>query len=104
MKNIDQGQFEKEAKVGLAVVDFSASWCPDCVRIEPIMKVLEEEYSTVKFFKVDIEKNEELKDMLAVRRIPTLLFLKDGVEVTERLVEPDNKLTISQKIDELLAK
>lgn len=104
MKNIDQQQFEKEAKSGLCVVNFSAPWCPDCVRIEPIMKVLEEEYLAVRFFKVDIDKDEALKDLLMIRRIPTLLFLKDGVEVAERLVEPDNKLAISQKIDALIAK
>lgn len=103
MEIINQEKYEKESKNGLVIVNFSAPWCPDCVRIEPIMKVLEEEYSSIKFFKVDIDKDEALKDLLHIRRIPTLLFLKDGIEVSERLVEPDNKMPIKQAIENMLA-
>ncbi len=104
MQKINKDVFKKEAKQGLCVVDFSASWCPDCVRIEPIMKALSQEYgSQIKFFQVDVDAEEELKESLNIRRIPTLLFLKDGVEVGERLVEPDNKVSIENSVKNLLA-
>ena len=104
MKMIDKTGFETEAKSGLVVVNFGAPWCPDCVRIEPIMQMLEGEYEgKVKFFKMDFDSNEELKDSLGIRRIPTLLFFKDSVEVAERLVEPESKMPIKQAIDSMLA-
>lgn len=103
MEKITKDNYEAKTSSGLVVVDIGAPWCPDCVRIEPIMKLLEEEYAgKVSFFQVDFDSDEELKDSLNIRRIPTLLFLKDGVEVAERLVEPDNRVTIENNIKELL--
>ena len=102
MEKISQKRFEEETKNGFVVVDFSAPWCPDCVKIEPIMTALEAEYQQVKFFKVDIDEEEGLKDSLNIRRIPTLVFFKEGVEVGERLVEPDNKVMIENGVKSLL--
>ncbi|MCE3038973.1 thioredoxin family protein [Helicobacter anatolicus] len=103
MESITESNYEAKTRKGLVVVDFGASWCPDCVRIQPIMEVLSQEYAQkVQFFKVDIDAQEALKDRLNIRRIPTLLFLKDGVEVSERLVEPDNRMLIEKGIKELL--
>lgn len=104
MEAINKERFENEAKNGLVVLDFSAPWCPDCVKIEPIMKLLSEEYAgKVKFFKINIDSEEELKEAYNIRRIPTLVFLKDGAEVGERLVEPDNKVSIENGVKNLLA-
>lgn len=103
MEIIDGARFDQEVKSGFVVLDFSAPWCPDCVRIEPIMKALIQEYSgSVKFFKINIDEEEALKEAYNVRRIPTLIFLKDGVELGERLVEPDNKVTIENHVKALL--
>lgn len=104
MEKIDSKRFENEAKSGLVVVDFNAPWCPDCVKIQPIMKVLAEEYrGKVKIFSVNIDEEEKIKDDYGIRRIPTLVFLKDGEEVGERLVEPDNKVDIESGIKRLLS-
>ncbi len=104
MEIMNKERFENDAKNGLVVLDFSAPWCPDCVKIEPIMKALSEEYmGKIKFFKINIDSEEELKEIYHIRRIPTLVFLKDGIEVGERLVEPDNKVTIENGVKNLLA-
>ena len=67
MEAINKERFENEAKNGLVVLDFSAPWCPDCVKIEPIMKLLSEEYAgKVKFFKINIDSEEELKECVFV--------------------------------------
>ncbi|PAF51608.1 thioredoxin family protein [Helicobacter sp. 13S00477-4] len=100
---IDRIKFENEIKSGALIIDFGADWCPDCRRIDPIMENLAKEYEgKVKIYKINIDEEEDLKDELGVRRIPTLIFYKDGKEVGERLVEPDNKLPIEMALKKLL--
>lgn len=94
--------FSSLIESGLCVVEMSAPWCQDCRKIEPIMQVLESKYSQVRFISLDFDTNETLKDELAIRRIPTLIFYKDGQEVLERLIEADSMLTIEQMIQALL--
>lgn len=94
--------FQTHIKQGVCVVEVSAPWCPDCRKIEPILKNLEEQYSDVRFILLDFDSNEELRNELGIRRIPTLIFYKNGEEVLERLVEPDNKLPIENSIKSLL--
>ncbi len=98
MQELSKNSFENAIKDGVCVVDVGAPWCPDCRKIEPIMAILEGEYKEVKFFSVPADKEEELKNELNIRRIPTLIFYKNGVEVGERLVEPDSKFKIESAI------
>ncbi len=98
----DKEIFTQEIQNSICVVEMSAPWCPDCRKIEPILKVLESQYSAVKFILLDFDSNEELKNELNIRRIPTLIFYKNGIEQGERLIEPDNKVVIENAIRALL--
>lgn len=77
------------------IVDFYADWCGDCRRIEPILAELEKDY---KIKKINIDESGALANALEVRRIPTLIFFKNGVEVGNRLVEPKSKSEILNEI------
>lgn len=95
--------YESSTKQGVVVVDFSAPWCPDCVRIMPVMKELEKDYhGKVEFFEVNIDQQEELKESNGIRRIPTLVFYKDGKEVGQRLVEPGTRKEIETALKDIL--
>ncbi|OUR97708.1 thioredoxin [Flavobacteriales bacterium 33_180_T64] len=62
----------------LIVLDFYATWCGPCKRMDPIMKELETEYSdSVDFYKIDVDKNE-IDDALNITSMPTYLFIKNG--------------------------
>lgn len=87
--------FRNEIKDGFVIVDFYAPWCGDCVRIKPILAELERDY---KIHKVNIDENESLSNAFEIRRIPTLIFFKDGKEVGNRLVEPKSKTEILNEI------
>lgn len=87
--------FKEAIKDGFVIVDFYAPWCGDCVRIKPILEELEREYKVVK---VNIDENENLSTAFEIRRIPTLIFFKDGVEVGNRLVEPKSRAEILNEI------
>lgn len=103
MEIIDKVKYKEVIKEGSKIVVFGADWCPDCRKIEPIMEMLEKDYDgKVGIYKVNIDEEEALKDEVGVRRIPTLIFFKDGKEVGERLVEPSNKLPIETALKNVL--
>lgn len=103
MQTANQQTLPKLLESSLCLVEMSAPWCPDCRRIEPILQKLQAQYPQVKFILLDFDENQALKDKLGVRRIPTLIFYKNGQEVLERLVEPDSILPIQTAIENLLA-
>lgn len=59
----------------IQVLKFSASWCTPCKVLSATLKDAEG------INEIDIDKNRELAIEYNVRSVPTLVFLKDGVEV-----------------------
>lgn len=91
------------AAKSITVLQFSAEWCGPCKMLTPIMLKLSEEYSDkdVLIGKVNVDSDSEIGVKYNVRNIPTLVFLKDGVEV-ERTVGVQGKSSLETKIDALL--
>lgn len=42
---IDTARYKEEIKTGFVMIDFGASWCPDCRRVEPIVEKLAQDYA-----------------------------------------------------------
>lgn len=61
----------------LIVLDFYATWCGPCKRMEPIVKELESIYTNVDFYKIDVDKNK-IDDALGITAMPTYLFIKNS--------------------------
>lgn len=99
VKKIDAIQYEKVSASETCLVVFGSAWCGDCVRIEPFLKELDEEYAqTIKIYKVDSKEEADLSAKLNIRAIPTLIFYREGIEVGERLIEPKSKQIIQDAI------
>ena len=79
--HLSDANFDAETKEGLCVVDFFATWCGPCRILGPIMEKAQEEIKEVKFFKVDVDKNEQTAKKFGVMSIPTIVILKNSVEV-----------------------
>jgi thioredoxin 1 len=61
------------------LVHFSASWCRPCRMIAPVLdEIAKEQGDVVKIAKVDVDANPSLSSRFEIRRVPTLLFFKDG--------------------------
>ncbi|PAF44980.1 thioredoxin family protein [Helicobacter sp. 11S02629-2] len=103
MENLVQSTYNDAIKSGVVVVDVGANWCPDCRRIKPVVEAMSKEYAgKAKFYEVDFSEEEALKDSLGIKRIPTIIFYKDGVEVGTRLVEPASRTPIEDTLKSIL--
>ncbi len=59
-----------------AVIDFYATWCRPCKMMSPIVEQLAKDYAgKMDFYKVDIDKEQELSSVFGIQSIPTFLFI-----------------------------
>ncbi|MCU0642064.1 MAG: thioredoxin [archaeon] len=74
------GEFIAKGKV---VVDFWAEWCPPCRMLMPVFEeVAKKLKGKASFGKVNIEDGAEIAESFGVMGVPTLIFFKDGREVS----------------------
>jgi thioredoxin 1 len=87
----------------LTVLQFSAEWCGPCKMLTPVMLKLADENSDkdLTIGKVNVDTNSEIGVKYGVRNIPTLVFLKNGVEV-DRTTGVQGKEALQTKINTLL--
>ncbi len=79
MEKLNEKDFKEAIKDGICVVDFFATWCGPCRMMAPILEDMEEELDgKVKFFKVDVDENEELARSFGVMMIPTIVIFENG--------------------------
>jgi thiol-disulfide isomerase/thioredoxin len=72
----------------LLLLDFTATWCPPCKQMEkvtwPAKEVAAWLGAHALALQVDVDEDRELAQRFGIESIPTLVFLKDGVEVDRR--------------------
>lgn len=80
VENFSENELSKNGKV---VLKFFATWCGPCNMMAPIVQELSEEMEDIKFFDLNIEKNEELVKTLGIKSLPTIVLFRDGVKIKE---------------------
>jgi len=82
----------KEAGDKAVIVDFTASWCPPCQMIAPVLEELATANPTVIVYKVDVDKNEETSEAAGISAMPTFQVYKNGEKVEEMCGASKGKL------------
>ena len=101
---LNEQNYNESLNNGVCVVTFSAPWCEHCVALKPILSRLMPEYEgKISFCEMDFDSAEGLKDVLNIRRIPTMIFYKNGLEVGSRLVEPDSQKIVDDALKALIS-
>ena len=63
------------------LVDFGASWCPPCVKMEPVLKDLNQDTSLhFQFLKIDAGVHTKLMQYLGIEPIPVFIVYRNGKE------------------------
>lgn len=89
-------EFKEKIKTNgeAAVVDFWATWCGPCRMLGPTIEELGDELDGILLVgKVDVDDCREIAMEYGVMSIPTVIFFKNGEEVTRFVgVQPKEKL------------
>ena len=104
MIEIDDANFEEKAKStpGLFVLDFGATWCQPCKKIEPILEELATEYEgRAVIGHCDVARGGSTAARFKVMAVPTVVFLKNG-EMVDRFVGLQSRDKIVEMIDKHL--
>lgn len=73
----DETIFNVIEKEPLVLIDFYASWCGSCRIAAPMFKRVAEEVG-VKIYKIDVEKNPKIKEMIDLPGLPSVGCFKNG--------------------------
>lgn len=90
MKKIETVEMFREAIEQPTIAMFTASWCPDCHFIDPLMPEIEAENKTFQFISIDRDDFIDLAVEYEVMGIPSFIAFKDGKEIG-RFVSKERK-------------
>jgi len=87
---------------GAVLVDFSATWCGPCKRLEPIVHEIANDYNgRLKVVKVDVDQARTAAAKFGVMSVPTVLLIQKGA-VKDQVVGLMSKDALSARIDKIL--
>lgn len=81
--NITKDNFETEVIKSdkPVIIDFWAAWCGPCQMMGPVIEELSEEFTDIKFVKLNVDMEPELAAQFNVMSIPTFIRMENGKEV-----------------------
>ena len=89
-----------ECTPGPLLLEFGAEWCGYCQAAQPLIKTALAGHPDITHIKIEDGKGKRLGRQFGVKLWPSLIFLKDGKEVS-RLVRPHDANHIDRHLSEL---
>jgi thioredoxin 1 len=91
-----------QALQGPVVLDFGTNWCGYCRAAAPLIEAAFDGRERVRHIKVEDGKGRPLGRAYGVKLWPTLIFLRDGIEVA-RVVRPARAEESTHALDRIAA-
>jgi len=91
---------EVDAMRGATVVEFGTDWCGHCQVARPFVQAAFDAHPDVRHVKVEDGPGRRLGRSFGVKLWPTLVFLRDGVEVA-RVVRPTDRESLARAFTEI---
>jgi thioredoxin len=86
------------------LVDFWAPWCAPCLKLNPVLDALAQEYGDrLRIVKVNSDDNPETSRAYHIQSMPTLTMFRKG-QVVGQLVGMRAKFTLRNELDEILSR
>ena len=102
LKEVQTVEFNELVQEGVVLADFFSTTCGPCKMLSFVLNDVEKVLGDkVKLLKVDFDKNKDLTEKYEVKGYPTIIILKDGVEV-KRMTGLQQKPALIKAIEEQL--
>ena len=101
---ITTANFEEEVTSAQkpVLLDFTASWCPPCQRLAPVIDRLAEKYAgKVTVGKVDVDESQDIARKYGIESVPTILFFNGG-ELVDTVQGYQPESVFVAKLDDLI--
>jgi thioredoxin 1 len=102
--DVTDSNFEEEVLKSKTpvLVDFSATWCGPCKKLEPVVREIAGEFDgRLKVVKVDIDQARQTAAKYAVMSVPSVFIFQDG-QVKDQHVGLASKSTLADKVQKVL--
>ena len=84
------------------LVDFSATWCGPCKKLEPIVQQIAGDYEgRLKVVKVDVDQAPGTAAKFGVMSVPTVLLFQGG-SVKDQVVGLVSKQALADRVDKVI--
>ena len=97
---ISEHEYESLDQSSPKLIEFYSKTCGPCKMLSFVLKDISKQKPEFPIYIIDFDENRELKERLGVKGFPTMLFCKDGREIS-RLEGLKQKPAIINAIDAL---
>lgn len=87
-----------DAWPGLSLLEFGAPWCGHCIAARPVIETAAARVPALRHVRIEDGRGRPLGRSFAVKLWPTLVVLRDGIEVA-RVVRPRTVAEVAQALD-----
>jgi thioredoxin 1 len=88
---------------GNVILDFYADWCGPCKRMSPLIDAVSHMMPHFTFIKINRDFFMDLAKLFNITSIPTLIFLRDGKEISRYDGGPLTKQELAQLVTRIYA-